>query len=372
MGKIKFISACLLTGIFLFAAANFLDGRSEASANFTSINETNAVPLTFTYHGYLEDNDAPANGSYSMVFRLYNSSSGGSSQGQQSFGSVTVTDGIFSVDLNFSSSVWDASNVYVEVTVDGNVMSPRQRVTAVPYAIQAGSIHWDDVTNKPNIGGGGSDGTDHNHVGQVWSGSQAGGAILELSNTSTASRSSALYISDAGDDGIRIHIPNGESAVWVENTGENGVQVDEAGHSGVYVRNANHYGIWVVNEDNGMRDAARFDGDVIITGSICTSVNGDGTGGNCQAAGSVIEGQALLNPSQAGNITLDENGEATITLPADFTAAYSDFSYQLTPIGAFSPVFIAEEIQGNAFKISGGSEGVKVSWQVVGLTGSDQ
>jgi len=66
-------------------------------------------------------------------------------------------------------------------------------------------------------------------------------------------------------------------------------------------------------------------------------------------------------------VTLDSNGEATVTLPAYFQALNRDFDYQLTAIGAPAPdLYVAQEIQGNQFKIAGGKAGIKVSWQVTG------
>jgi hypothetical protein len=67
-----------------------------------------------------------------------------------------------------------------------------------------------------------------------------------------------------------------------------------------------------------------------------------------------------------GVALLDGNGEAVIMLPDYFGALNRDFRYQLTTIGGFAPVYIAEEIQNNQFKIAGGKPGLKVSWQVTG------
>ncbi len=68
-----------------------------------------------------------------------------------------------------------------------------------------------------------------------------------------------------------------------------------------------------------------------------------------------------------GNVTLDANGEAWVELPDWFEALNKDFRYQLTCIGGFAPVYIAEEISGNEFHIGGGLPGMKVSWQVTGI-----
>ncbi len=36
-------------------------------------------------------------------------------------------------------------------------------------------------------------------------------------------------------------------------------------------------------------------------------------------------------------------------------------------MGAFAPIYIAQEIANNQFRIAGGQAGVKVSWQVTGI-----
>jgi hypothetical protein len=64
---------------------------------------------------------------------------------------------------------------------------------------------------------------------------------------------------------------------------------------------------------------------------------------------------------------LDANGEAVVALPDWFGAINRDFRYQLTCIGGFAPVYIAEEIANNQFKIAGGKSGMKISWQVTGI-----
>ncbi len=69
-----------------------------------------------------------------------------------------------------------------------------------------------------------------------------------------------------------------------------------------------------------------------------------------------------------GTVLLDETGESWVLLPDYFEALNKDFRYQLTPVGSPGPgLYIAEEIKDNRFKISGGSPGMKVSWQVTGI-----
>jgi hypothetical protein len=82
---------------------------------------------------------------------------------------------------------------------------------------------------------------------------------------------------------------------------------------------------------------------------------------------SFVESPDMMNIYN-GNTMLDGSGEAWVELPAWFSALNRDFRYQLTAIGAPGPnLYIAQEIQGNRFKIAGGQPGTKVSWQVTGV-----
>jgi len=68
-----------------------------------------------------------------------------------------------------------------------------------------------------------------------------------------------------------------------------------------------------------------------------------------------------------GVAVLDSDGAAWVELPEWFEALNRDFRYQLTCLGGYAPVYIADEIAGNRFRIAGGIPGIKVSWQVTGV-----
>ena len=69
-----------------------------------------------------------------------------------------------------------------------------------------------------------------------------------------------------------------------------------------------------------------------------------------------------------GVATLDGNGNATVQLPDYFDALNDDFRYQLTAIGGSMPnLYIASQVSGNQFKISGGTANGQVSWAVTGI-----
>ena len=77
-----------------------------------------------------------------------------------------------------------------------------------------------------------------------------------------------------------------------------------------------------------------------------------------------IESPEVLNLYR-GNVSLNANGEAEVTMPAYFDKININFSYELTPVGAPAPgLYIKEKIDGNKFVIAGGQPNMEVSWVV--------
>ncbi len=78
-----------------------------------------------------------------------------------------------------------------------------------------------------------------------------------------------------------------------------------------------------------------------------------------------IESPEVLNMYR-GNVMLNADGEAEVTLPDYFTAININYSYNLTAIGKPAPgIYIKEEIDNNGkFTIAGGAAGQKISWVV--------
>jgi hypothetical protein len=68
-----------------------------------------------------------------------------------------------------------------------------------------------------------------------------------------------------------------------------------------------------------------------------------------------------------GNVTTDQAGMATVSLPDWFEALNRDFRYQLTVIGQFAQAIVASEISQNHFSIKTDKPNVEVSWQVTGI-----
>lgn len=96
-----------------------------------------AQTTTYTYTGQLTQSGNPANGSFNMVFTLYSAVSGGAVVGSPINRSVTVTNGTFSVPLDFGAASFPGADRFLEVTVSGVPLTPRTQITSTPYAVRA-------------------------------------------------------------------------------------------------------------------------------------------------------------------------------------------------------------------------------------------
>ena len=94
------------------------------------------IPHLINYQGKLTDKDnKPIEGTHAITFRIYDAETSGTLLWEETQ-SVTIQKGIFSVmlggvtalNLAFDKPYW------LEIKVDNEVMSPRQRMAAAPYA----------------------------------------------------------------------------------------------------------------------------------------------------------------------------------------------------------------------------------------------
>jgi hypothetical protein len=159
--------------------------------------------------------------------------------------------------------------------------------------------------------------------------------------------------------------------VGVRGTSTNGRGVwgTSLSFEGVIGQSTDGHGV-VGSSINGL--AGFFDGNVEVTGNLTK-----GAGAfkidhpldpeNKYLSHSFVESPDMKNIYD-GTIMLNAQGQATVHLPAYFSALNKDFRYQLTAVGAPGPnLHIATEIANNRFTIAGGSVGQKVSWQVTGI-----
>ena len=103
------------------------------------------APLKINFQGRLNESGQPAEGSKSFVFKLYDAVSGGNVVWASQAQAITLDSGVFSAVLSagettaLSTAPFSAA-CYVEITVDGVPLSPRQEVTSAPYALVAQAL----------------------------------------------------------------------------------------------------------------------------------------------------------------------------------------------------------------------------------------
>ncbi|RJQ40655.1 MAG: hypothetical protein C4555_01245 [Dehalococcoidia bacterium] len=117
--------------------------------------------------------------------------------------------------------------------------------------------------------------------------------------------------------------------------------------------------------------AGYFSGNVRVTGTLTKGagafeIDHPLDPANMYLRHSFVESPEMLNV-YSGTCVLDANGKAVVELPKYFEALNRSYRYQLTCVGSYAPVFIAQEISGNTFTIAGGIIGTTVCWQVTGV-----
>jgi hypothetical protein len=138
-----------------------------------------ADPLgsAITYQGRLKNAGSPANGPHTMEFRLFSVPSGGSQVGPtlihdgNILPQITVTNGLFTVELDFGASLYNGDKRWLDITVDGIPLTPRQELTPAPHA-RFSAAPW--LTNGADIA---------YPIGNVGIGTTTPGYPLSLANT---------------------------------------------------------------------------------------------------------------------------------------------------------------------------------------------
>jgi hypothetical protein len=101
-----------------------------------------APPTLLTYQGALTDADGnPADGTYSMIFEMHSSATGGIPVWLEVIDGIKVVDGVFTVVLGgtepLPAGLANCKYLQVDLAYGGGPMLPRQRLTSVPYALEA-------------------------------------------------------------------------------------------------------------------------------------------------------------------------------------------------------------------------------------------
>jgi hypothetical protein len=377
----------------------------------------------FTYQGKLLRGGNPANATCDFQFGLWDAATAGSQLGTiQTASGVVVVNGLFTVVLDFGnqfsgSASWLATAVKCADDGDFTALVPRQALTAAPYALglQPGA-HIDGAiapgstseaslrVSNSSSGGIGIYSSAPSGIGVHGSGGTRAGVLGTTSDlngsgvegNASGSNAAGVFGVNTSGPGLWGRGTSGGSGVYGQSSGY-AVYGDSSGGFGVYGTSTNGgvvgmaY-VGVQGNANGTTDSQGVRGDNggsntvgyagLFNGRVSVFGNLNVYGTLAKSAGafridhpldpankylshSFVESPDMKNIYD-GVATLGADGTAIVTLPSYFEALNMDFRYQLTCIGGYAPVYVAQEIAANQFSIAGGRPGLKVSWQVTG------
>ncbi|MFC1997049.1 tail fiber domain-containing protein [Chloroflexota bacterium] len=125
---------------------------TTSAENDSPATGADAISTAFTYQGRLKVDGKPANGKYNFRFHLWAEQGKTTLLGtypKTSTVELDVVDGYFTVILDFGVGIFDGSERWLEIEVNGTSLSPLQPVTPSPYAIYAQTAPWSGLTGVP-------------------------------------------------------------------------------------------------------------------------------------------------------------------------------------------------------------------------------
>jgi hypothetical protein len=107
------------------------------------------VPMKFNYQGNLRQAGFLVNGTRNMVFRIFDSSDPANSTElcPALAHSVDVSTGVFRVTLEPVIADWQTGSLWLELTIEGHTLSPREELTSSPYAVNSMMISGKKYTS---------------------------------------------------------------------------------------------------------------------------------------------------------------------------------------------------------------------------------
>ncbi len=195
-------------------------------------------------------------------------------------------------------------------------------------------------------------------------------------NTGYLGAGSAAVLGESSSGSAGRFFGGGDDAVYIENSG--------AGR-GLHVVSHNDTGVWIESTGTGFAGldvrraadsdlAGYFKGRVTVTGTLTAGSKSFRIDDPTDPANRYLYHTSVESPDMKnlydGNVTTDDEGFATVTLPAWFEALNGDFRYQLTVIGGgdrWVQARIARPIEDNSFVIETSAPHTMVSWQVTGI-----
>lgn len=315
---------------------------------FMTAANLHAQGTAFTYNGRLNAGSGAANGSFDLTFTVFPVSSGGSQAAAPVTNAATaVSNGLFTVTLDFGAGVFNGTSYWLQIGVrtngNGNftTLTPRQPVTPVPYAIYAESANAAGISGTiPAASFGGTYGNPItlNNPANTFAGSGAsltslnsvnltGALTIQSSNavtitavTNVATVNNASKVAIAGNylylavraDGLRIYnISNPANPVNVGHANDGAQALDVAVQgSFAYVANSTD-GLRIYNVSNPSNP---INVGHTNNGGLAYSVAVSGNYAYLANAGDGLRIYDISNPANPINVGYAVNGGATYYL----------------------------------------------------------
>ena len=191
------------------------------------------VPTGINYQGRYEEGGTPVTGTRVFRFKIYDAETGGNLLWDSGDVSLSVVNGLFNYVLDCSNIDWKNTTPYLEVSVGGTVLSPREKIQSSPYAFYSSSASYADsaglADDADKLGGQSpSYYLDTSAAAQTKSGDLSVNNLYVGSNVGigTTGPSSKLEVVSSFSDSITMTINNNDisarGALFLHHFGTNG------------------------------------------------------------------------------------------------------------------------------------------------------
>lgn len=294
-----------------------------------------AVPLTINYQGrVLAPDGTPAPGPVDVTLGVYDSAMGGTRVYEEQHPDTELSDGLFSVLLGagservgtFDANLFAASGRWLELGIDGEVLSPRQPFSSVAYAFHAASTDMIGTLTADALvprGGGtftgpfGLSGPNGKVSVLLSHGANPNHGLIAAQNADGAARA-IVFVNDKGE-GVATTVNSGGQ------TGTLATSTDSGGLIGVYNAQGDIAGLMSVGQNGGTVLAYNTAGEPVgfmsatstggllatydAAGTLGTLVSSDSNGGFLSAGRGNTIGAIVAMEASGGSVSvLDRNG----------------------------------------------------------------